>query len=226
MKFENIHNQLQYIAAKGNDADIMNAITILYTYAKNYANGKSPVVKMIRKGKETAAANNLQLMMSGPTKDVNALADFNRARSNFFSYVSITNPDILTRVTDAGLLTRAGIFKGAPLGSYPVDVEDCQGNVLSSAANPTDYASDWNALKVPADLTLCGIYTQYIFETGFIQHFGLSNVQPTNFDENFNTPGINGMKRRKSFSANNKRVVDIETQVNPESISKFSDNNL
>jgi len=226
MKFKNIHNQLQYIASKGNDADMINALTIIHAYTKSYGQGLTPSLQVVRGGKEASAIANLRSMFTGPTKDVNALIDLNRSRVNFLSYISTVNPTLIQRIPTE-LLNRSGLVKGVPFpGGYPLDVKDCQGNILGSAATPLEYVAIWNTLKVPADLALCGKRIEYLYESGFEQHFGLSFVQPENVVIPKDAPAVVGTTKNSNFKFNAKTIVRSEAESNPTSLSKFSKSNI
>lgn len=220
--FNNVTNQLQYIARTGNYVDIMNAIALICAYSQVYTTGHVPQLKRFRDGIQSSAVENLNAMLTGPTRQTNSIHEYNIVRDDFFIYVAATNPGVFANI-DTTLYTRL-CLRATP--GFPVDVDDCEGTNLGSAANLGEYLTLWNDQKVDADFAICETRTVYLFDTGVTGFLGESAIQPDNTKITYNAPAVQHHVQRKDFDANRDSLVDREAEVKPQTIAKFSNNNI
>lgn len=223
MAFNNVNHQLQYIAKNGNYPDLANAMALICAFSSVYTTGHVPTIKQLRGGKEASAVAGLQNMLTGATSQVNSIHEYNATRDAFFAYVAATNPDFYSSI-DTSLLPRLCI---TATPGFPIDINDCEGTVIQAAVpDLATYLTVWNTQKVPADRAICGIGTSYLFDTGVAGYLGQSKVQPDNSAIPYNAPSVKNHIQRGEFDKNRSDIVDQEAQVNPQSISKYSDNNI
>jgi hypothetical protein len=233
MAFNDINNQLQYVAKHGNYVDLMNAMTLLNSYCRIYSIGKAPEMKLLRGGLQAASISNLNSMLTGPTGEINSIHEFNNVRKAFFEYILETNPGVYDAI-DPTLYSRLGIaLSPREPGEYPFVINDCDGNpvVGSPAADTSEYLIAWNDDKVAKDFALCGTRTPYLYDTGVDNAGGASYlveslVQFDNTKIIYNAPGVVNHRRLEEFGDNNKQLVRQEAQVKPQSIAKYSDRNI
>jgi hypothetical protein len=222
MAFNNVDNQLQYIAKNGNYTDIANAMALICAFSSVYTTGQVPNIKQLRGGVEASAIAGLEKMLTGATSQVNSIHEYNKARDDFFAYVAATNGDFYSTI-DNRLFPRICVVE-TPV--FPVDVTDCEGTVLGNAIDLDSYLTLWNDQKVDADRAICGIGTSYLFDTGVSGYLGQSKIQPNNTKITYNAPAVTQHRQRDEFNNNRNTIVDKEAQTNPQSIAKYSDNNI
>lgn len=222
MAFNNVNNQLKYIAANGDYVDIANAMALVCAFSSVYTTGQVPTVKRLRGGKQASAVAGLESMLTGATHQVNSLHEYNEARDAFFAYVAATNSGFYSTIS-ATLLPRLCVVETP---GFPIDVTDCEGTILGTAVDLDQYLTLWNDTKVDADRAICGIGTSYLFDTGVTGYLGTSKVQPDNTKIRFNAPAVNHHRQRGEFEANRKSLVDREAQEKPQSIAKYSSDNI
>ena len=88
MAFNNVNNQLQYIAKTGNYQDIANAMALISAYSSIYTTGQVPNIKRLRDGIQASSVANLESMLTGATAQTNSIQDYNKTRDDFFNYVA------------------------------------------------------------------------------------------------------------------------------------------
>lgn len=231
MAFNDLDNQLQYVAKNGNYVDLMNAMVLLNTYSKIYSIGKAPEMKLLRGGIQAASISNLNSMLTGPTGDINAIHQFNKVRADFFEYVKETNPGVYDAV-DVTLYKRLGIALSPETADYPFQIVDCEGNPVGApVADTAAYLVAYNDTLVDLNFALCGTRTAYLYDTGVTNSAGASYlieclVQPDNTKIIYNAPGIVNHRRLEEFMDNNEQLVRQEAQVKPQSIAKYSNDNI
>ena len=222
MAFNNVNNQLQHIAATGNYVDIANAMALICGYSSVYTTGQVPTIKRLQKGIQASSVANLESMLTGTTNQTNSIQDYNKTRDDFFVYVATSNPLFYSTI-DIQLFPRICIVETP---SFPVNVDDCEGTLIGAAADLAEYLTLWNDQKVDADRTICGIGTNYIFDTGVVGYLGESKIQPDNTKIHYNAPAVNNHRQRDEMDANRKELVDREARVKPQSIAKYSNRNI
>jgi hypothetical protein len=222
MAFNNVNNQLQYIAANGNYVDIANAMALICAYSSVYTTGQVPTIKRLRDGIQASSVANLEAILTGATSQTNSIQDYNKTRDDFFVYVATTNPLFYSTI-DPLLFPRICVVETP---GFPVNVNDCQGTLIGAAANLTEYLTLWNDQKVDADRAICGVGTDYIFDTGITGYLVESKIQPDNTKIHYNAPAVNNHRQRGEMDANRDSLVDREAEVKPQSIAKYSDRNI
>jgi hypothetical protein len=218
MAFNNVNSTLQYIAKKGNYQDIANAMALICAYSSIYTTGKVPTIKRLRDGIEASSVAGLESMLTGATSQTNSIQEYNSTRDAFFLYVATTNPGFYEAV-DVRLYPRICVVE-TPI--FPVNVEDCQGTLIGAAADLATYLTLWNDQKVDVDRAICGLGTDYIFDTGVAGYLGESKIQPDNTKIHFNAPAVNNFRQAGEMKANRDSLVDREAEVKPQSIAKYS----
>lgn len=222
MAFNNVSNQLQYIAKNGNYPDLANAMALLSAYSSTYTTGKVNSVKRLRGGTQASAVANLESFLIGAVSQTNSIQEFNTARDTFFEYIAATNSAFYSLI-NVELLPRLAVFT---IPIFPINVEDCQGTVIGSAIDLNTYLTLWNDSKVDADRAICGTATNYIFDTGVPGYLGMSKIQPDNTKIHYNAPASTKHHQLREMDANRKGLVDREAEVKPQAIAKYSNNNI
>jgi len=212
---------LKFIALKGNNQDIVNALTLLCQYESSFTTGTVNTIRKIRGGLQASAIAALESTLTGATAQTNSVQDFNNLRHNFAIMIAITKSNFYNDTSDLHHRMCVYIF---PEGE--VKIEDCQGNVLDTVTNSTAYMNAWNNLKVPADIALCGVNPGYM-NTAFIND-ALYHTVFTNDNKNilYNAPGVQNHTRRDEANRNRIDNVDAEAQVKPKSIATYSGTDL
>lgn len=222
MAFNNVNNQLQYIAANGNYVDIANAMALMCAYSSIYTTGQVPTIKRLRDGIQASSVANLEAILTGATSQTNSIQEYNSTRDAFFAYVAATNSGFYAAI-DVRLYPRICVVETP---GFPVNVEDCQGTLIGVAGDLATYLTLWNDQKVDVDRAVCGVGTDYIFDTGVVGYLGESKIQPDNTKIHFNAPAVNNFRQRGEMDANRDSLVDREAEVNPQAIAKYSNNNI
>ena len=223
MAFNNVNNQLQYIAKHGNYVDIANAMALICAYSSVYSTGQVPTIKRLRDGLQSSSVAGLESMLTGATSQTNSIQDYNQSRDAFFNYVGITNPGFYAAI-DLRLLPRICVIAFNLVGA---EILDCQGTLISNIfADVAEYIQIWNDVKVPTDRAICGTPVPYLFDTGVVGYLGQSKIQPDNTKIHFNAPASKSHRQLGEMDANRKALVDREAEVNPQAIAKFSNDNI
>ena len=219
MAFNNVNNQLQYIAKTGNYQDIANAMALICAYSSIYT---VPNIKRLRDGIQASSVANLESMLTGATAQTNSIQDYNKTRDAFFNYVATTNPLFYSTI-NVLLLPRICIIETP---GFPVNVNDCQGTLIGAAADLSEYLILWNDQKVSVDRAICGVGTNYVFDTGVVGYLGKSKIQPDNTKIQYNAPAVKNHRQISEMDANRDGLVDREAEEKPQSIAKYSNNTI
>jgi hypothetical protein len=199
----------------------MNTMALLCAYSRVYTTGQVPSVKLLRGGSQASAVAGLRSTLTGPTADTNSIHEFNQARDAFFSYVATTQSGVYDAV-DVGQYPRLCLLNN----EYPTNVDDCEGTNIGVANDDDEFLVLWNDSKVDADFAICGVRTPYVFKTGVDNYLVYSAIQPDNTKIAYNAPSVNQHTQREGFDDNRKDIVDRETQIQPQSVAKYSDREI
>jgi hypothetical protein len=224
MAFNNVNNQLQYIAKNGNYQDIANAMTLICAYSKIYTTGQVPTMQNLRKGIQASAVAGLEAMLTGATAQTNSIQDYNTTRDAFFAYVAATSPGFYEAI-DRRLWDRLCLTE---LTALPEALTDCVGTNYG-VVDIDDYIVVWNQIQ-DINYALCGTTPSYVFNTGGMiglsYMLGMSPFQPTNSNIHFNAPAVTDFRQRGTFEANRDTLVDREAEEKPQAIAKYSSDTL